>query len=231
MNENIKDKIKKLLRLANSSNENEAKLAIKKAQELMARYKLEITDVEEQNLKVEKLETGIYFSNRKDRWRGSLIRVIAKNYCVENYLSIPYHSSRRQICLIGTKQDMEICMDVFMFASSYVEEWFKEFKKEDGWKYSAQYLNALKNTYGMAFSEGGEEVLERQMEQNTQEWGLVMAPPKEAMDYVAGLEYLKSKAKVNITHEKEIIYEGYMAGKELKLNDKITSDARASELD
>lgn len=222
MSENIKDKIKKLLRLANSSNENEAKLAMKKAQELLAKHKLKISDVEGKELKVEKLETGIYFSSRKDRWRGDLIKVISKNYCVEAYMSTAYHSSKHQICLVGMKYDMEICMEVFKFASAHVEDWFRNFKKVEGWKYSSQYLNAAKNTYGIAFSEGVEEVLERQKEQKTQEWGLVMVTPKEAVDFVAGLNPSKSKARANVIHDGEIAYMGYMAGTALELNDKIT---------
>lgn len=222
--EDIKEKIKKLLRLSNSSNENEAKLAIQKAQELLAKHKLSLSDVQNKKTEVEKLETGIFYSHRKDFWRASLIESIASNYCVKNYISTAYRSSRHQICLVGIVEDMEVCMQVFEFASSHIEQWFKTFQNYEGWKYSTEYLNAIKNSYGHGFSIGVREVLNKQQEERRQEWGLVMVVPKEAEDFIDGLSDRKSKARVRMADNKEFELKGYIDGLKIKLNDKLTEN-------
>lgn len=217
----IKDKIKKLLRLSRSCNENEAKAAMAKAQELMMQYKLNMADVSEMDMEVKELGTGIFYSRQKDFWRAALIEAISKYYCVEHYINRAYRSSRCQICLIGTETDMQVCLDVFNFASQYIEEWFKKFKASEGWKYSIQYLNATKNTYGCGFAKGIEEVLKYQTEQKQQEWGLVMVTPKAAQDFVNGLDKHTSRAKPNDSGDIHISLQGYNAGKNVRLNDKL----------
>lgn len=220
--EKIKEKIRKLLRLSQSSNENEAKAAMAKAQELLMQHKLSMADVSGEKSEVKELKTGIYYSRQKDLWRAYLIQAISKNYCVENFISTAYRSSRHEICLIGTEMDIQICLDVFKFASQHVEDWFKEYKKEEGWKYSAKYLNAIKNNYGKGFAGGVNDVLESQREVMQQEWGLVTTSPKEAQDFVNDLQQIKSKAKLNFCEDALVEYQGYIAGQKIKLNDKIT---------
>lgn len=46
---NIKDKIEKLLRASSSPNEHEAQVALRLAQELMAKYKLSMSDLQEES--------------------------------------------------------------------------------------------------------------------------------------------------------------------------------------
>ena len=77
-----KEKIKKLLALAESNNEHEAKAALLKAKELMAAHKIsEIDLVEIKNKKVRKVMSGVTYTNRSNRWVGTLACTIAENYC------------------------------------------------------------------------------------------------------------------------------------------------------
>ena len=60
MADNYKEKIKKLLALAESDNENEAKAALLKAKELMAQHKIEEADLEDaQNKKVVRVKQSL----------------------------------------------------------------------------------------------------------------------------------------------------------------------------
>lgn len=220
--EDIKDKVKKLLRLADSSNEHEAKLAMAKAQELLAKHKLSMSDVELKEMKVEHRNTGIFYSERKDKWKSYLIHAIAELYCVENYINTAYHSSKHEICIIGMSNDIDVCLEVFNFAAQSIEEWFVLFKESNGWKYSTQYLNAIKNTYGKGFAAGVNVTLKEQMEEKQQEWGLVMVTPKEATDFKTGLSMLKSKAVENSIQDVEIERSGYIDGLQISVNDKLS---------
>lgn len=79
---NIKDKIAKLLALAESPNEAEAKAALLKARELMAKNKLTPEECQKQkNQKVVKDFTDIQCTAMTNPWAASLSAVIADNYC------------------------------------------------------------------------------------------------------------------------------------------------------
>ena len=66
----INEKIKKLLRLAKSDNEYEARLALARARKLMAEYKLDIKDFDDTNKKVIKKVTDMYFTGYKNTYRS-----------------------------------------------------------------------------------------------------------------------------------------------------------------
>ena len=65
---NYTEKIKNLLALAQSPNEHEARAALLKARELMARHKISERELSETDLNVETNMTGITFSKRRDPW-------------------------------------------------------------------------------------------------------------------------------------------------------------------
>lgn len=81
MNENVIVKIKKLLSLSQSQNENEAKLALLKAQELMLRYDISAEKINENHKSIViELETKYYFTNYKNTYLAQGIEMIADLY-------------------------------------------------------------------------------------------------------------------------------------------------------
>lgn len=77
MDKDYKEKIIKLLALAESPNEHEARAALLKARQLMAEHKLteaELKDVEKQQIK--DVRTDITCSKRRDPWIVSLSAII-----------------------------------------------------------------------------------------------------------------------------------------------------------
>ena len=79
INKDIVEKIRKLLALGQSPNENEAKLAIERAQQLLLKYNLTISDVKAiaDDVKENVVESG----KRSQTWKNMLINIIAKyNY-------------------------------------------------------------------------------------------------------------------------------------------------------
>lgn len=71
--ENLKNKIKKLLALAERGNEHEAKIAAAKAQQLMAEYKFNQKDFIAAEPKVIKRVTDLYYTGYRNNYRSTLV--------------------------------------------------------------------------------------------------------------------------------------------------------------
>lgn len=83
-----KDKIRKLLTLAKSLEENEAKAALLRARELMAKHKLTEADLgEAEQQAVRDIKADITFSKRRAPWISELSAVIGESYCCKEYRS------------------------------------------------------------------------------------------------------------------------------------------------
>ena len=76
----IRDKIAKLLSLADSSNENEARAALLKARALMAQHKLCPEDIKREERSGVIVQTvGVSCTKMTDSWAVELAAVIATN--------------------------------------------------------------------------------------------------------------------------------------------------------
>lgn len=126
-----KDKIRKLLALAQSPEEAEAKAALLRARELMAQHKLTEADLEEAKKQaVRDVKTDITCSKRRDPWIVGLSAVIGEHYCCKGYRS-RYHGQQTQtIGFIGLEDDVEVCMAIFKYAVDCISAGVKKLKKE-----------------------------------------------------------------------------------------------------
>lgn len=103
----ILEKIEKLLALAaDKANEHEAISAALKAQELMAKYNIELAEVQG-DVKSETITTEMYTPKANQhyvrKWRYTLSNIIAKNFCCKTY-SI----NRDAIAFYGYEKDANI---------------------------------------------------------------------------------------------------------------------------
>ena len=159
----INEKIKKLLRLSKSDNEYEARLALARARKLMAEYKLDIKDFDDTNKKVIKKVTEFYYTGYKNGYRSQLIDAIAERYCCAHYLTTCSGSSKRYIALTGYEEDIMIVENLFKYADSCINSWFTSKKKGLKGVCSNEYLNGVKNNYGIGFAQGLADLLDAQM--------------------------------------------------------------------
>ena len=216
----INEKIKKLLRLSKSDNEYESKLALARARKLMAEYRLDIKDFDDTNKKVIEKVTDMYFTGYKNTYRLHLANAIAERYCCANYISSKKGSTRRYIALMGYEEDIMVVENLLKYADSCIDNWFSIKKKDDYLGCSNEYLNGLKNDYGMGFAEGLSVLLDEQMKcEENQEWGLVMVVPEEATKYVESLR--TSGIKVNSSGSNNARIKGYTDGYNTKLNNQL----------
>lgn len=182
-------KIRKLLALAESDNEYEAKAALLKAKELMAEHKLsekDLADLKKREVKC--IHTGYVYTERGEWWMSELAMVIGENYCCQaaNYKQ-RRRAQKREVEFIGLEEDVELCVAVFKYALETVRRLAREHAKEmrdsgsDAMKLAAQ-------SYGHGFADGVKRAFEEQKAQKEEGWGLVMVIPKEVHDYCAGFK-------------------------------------------
>lgn len=89
MNIKVVDKIQKLLALSESSNEHEAKASMLKAQELLARHKLSLKEVQEYKISdIKERRSKITFTRAK--WKAQLAGLIADNFGCYHYFRTRY---------------------------------------------------------------------------------------------------------------------------------------------
>lgn len=106
--EKMLEKVKKLLALAgNNPSQEEATAAALKAQELIARYNLNLTDTEKETMEMAQAEfkTGVDKS-----WKYGLAQTVAHNFRVCNFWV-----DNRKVVFYGYKQDVEVAAQVYGF--------------------------------------------------------------------------------------------------------------------
>lgn len=151
----VLEKVRKLFALAgNNPSEEEAKSAALKAQKLMAEYNLTISDVDNEDEKLEMTDAG-FNTGIDNNWKFSLARVIANNFRCE-----VYWVGKRRVVFYGYKADCEIAKDTFEFL-------FKICKKRTTQVADKAYAETgsskgVRYSYSSGFVAGIKEVLDRQ---------------------------------------------------------------------
>lgn len=210
----IIDKIEKLLALSGSDNENEAKSAMLKAQELMAKYKIKKEHICSQR---QEEKPVLYFSAGpfRDDWINMVATVIASNFRCRCMTATRYNSGGSfRIRFYGYEEDAEICINIFNYAVKVVRKRFcvlraiyAEARKGFG--------KAEKTSYALGFCHGLEKNFEEQKQQS-QSFALALVTPKEVDDYVESLPGVTTEdiSILEMSAENKLLRSyGYMDGK------------------
>lgn len=179
---NIKDKIKKLLSLATSPNENEARDALLKAKELMAKNKMTEDDFrEEQKLMTITCDEVKWTTDSGNIWMTSLCQLLADNYCCSASWRTVKGSRTHTLVIAGLEDDAKVCSEVIKYAVGFVLGKIKIISRKN-----PKTADASAKSYAKGFVLGMEMAFEDQKEEHP-EWGLVVVKPQEVQDYERGL--------------------------------------------
>jgi hypothetical protein len=213
--EKILKKIENLLALAgNNPSENEAIAAALKAQELMAKYNIELADLEGEK-QSNNITTETYTPKANchyvRKWRYTLSQIIANNFCCKTY-SI----NRDAIAFYGFEKDAKIAVEVFKFlfetGNKLANRYYLQCKKE------GRDTKGVLNTYLVGFCDGIKEVLDKQCT------ALMIVVPKEVEEAYAehskGFKRLTNK--LSMSGDSRAYSEG-------KTDGKATATARGIE--
>lgn len=214
---NIKDKVKKLLALSMSDNENEAQAALLKAQKLMAEHKLDLADFKEK-LEIENRKTGITCTKQSNPWRIGLSTIIASNYCCVSYWTRRHRAKTCEIVFGGLSEDLDVCEAAYKYAVDHIDIWIKNYRKTE-WRYTNKFMRSIENGYADGFVCGLNLRLNEQREKHIEEWGLVLVTPMEVKSITEKMESEDFKYSHNPGLEKWD--EGYRDGSNLQMNDRI----------
>lgn len=232
-----KEKIRKLLALAESDNENEARAALLKAKELMAEHKLteaELKDVKSK--KVKKVVTEVTCSKRREPWILDLSSVIGKNYCCQAYQVKKYDKQTMKVGFVGLEDDIDICLAIFDYALDCVRAEHKRMKK----KYSPQngywseearkWVKRELDGYGFGFAHGVRKAFDqqkREKQQNGEEgWGLVMVMPTEVKEACKDFEEKDLRGKAEREASGSAYRDGYEDGKQFDPGTKLENGSK-----
>lgn len=212
----IIDKVRKLLSLATSSNANEAQSAMLKAQELMIRNGLSMTDVSDiRDKKVTDSST-----NRVGRfpWYAyDLGNVIAENF--RCYMVVNSNKQTRMIRFIGLESDANMAIEVYNFAFHYLKEQIKSFKlnfKKEVIFVDNKDLNAYGNDFARGFINGLRYKFKNQIEE--QQWGLVLVKDDAVIKHYNDMKVGTSKnTTVTSAGNDEAWLAGYVVGKDFEM--------------
>lgn len=183
MDEKIKERIHKLLALSDSPNENEAKLAMLRVRELMAKYNLSEKDITAPGpIEVFNDHIGVIYTARKTAWKQALCAVIADAYRCAAYADRVEGSYSYDLGIIGLKADFKVCKQAVLFAIHCVEDNVDKLCATS--RISAKTRTSIANNYGYGFAEGLQYAFDAQTKRNQQEWGLIMALPQAVNDCV-----------------------------------------------
>lgn len=195
MNRNqAREKIAKLLALAQSDNANEANAALLAARRLMAQYKLNERDIEQG--KPKELRTVAYedatYSGIRNGWFSLLSRVIAEHHCCADVKLARKGSTVGKIGFVGLDDDPDIACTIFSYALDHIKRRTAQERDElcrilrDKIKANAAAKDFAFN-YAAGFASGLKKQYEEQDSAASEETALVLVKPKEVSDYERGL--------------------------------------------
>ena len=190
---NIRERIEKLLALATSPNENEAKAALLKARELMAKNKLTEADFEDakgQELRKYLCEDISWTTDSGKAWMANLCKTLCDNYCCSASWYTPRGSRTHQLVIVGVGDDADVCKEVVNYAVGFINARIEYLQR----KYRTQDPKAIANSYAKGFILGLEFAFEDQQEDHP-EWGLVVVKPSEVNEYEKKLSTRSVKTK------------------------------------
>lgn len=229
----IIEKVKKLLSLANSSNEYEAKLATSKANELLIKHNLDMQQIKDKTFDYETeeaLRSGLTFKSHQKLIAGLLkeyffVRVVISRkfmgYSSGNHAY--YRQSRAQyqkiIQIIGTKENCEIAGYIFSYLDDMYPKLWLQYKKQTEIDHSA------KISYYKGLTRGIGDMLYDTRWRVQQETGLVLVNDHKLEEYVDKRTSGKDYGGINDKNSNSEVYkDGIQDGKKVTLRKPIQSD-------
>lgn len=174
------DKVRKLLSLARSHNENEAFLAMNKAQELIEKYNID-------RIKQDQRARFVYaiINHRKKRienYQRRICDILKAHFFVDVVYSYLYHAqdlqTYRTIELLGTVENVQIAEYVYYFLMNQMEVLWKQHQRS-----SASRSKGNKRSYRLGVLTGFRDRLDRQGRDHRQRY----APEAQGPDTLSAL--------------------------------------------
>lgn len=209
MNENVKQKIVKLLALANDANDEESMSALAKAQELMLQHNIDESDVFEykQEQKSEAVINTIIYQGRPQKWLYRLASIIAENFRVHTYY---VSGSPIELRFVGIESDVQIAQITFEYAKGSAGYCARQFLQLPEIKRKYKRKWQLKQDYIEGYLVGLSKTFRNQVRTNGYE--LALQVPEIVQEEVERMELVPGKDTSHQAKNNEAFYSGYVEG-------------------
>lgn len=216
----VKELIRRCLALSGSSNENEAAVAMAKAQELLYKYNLSENDIAAASgmAKPEVLEERMDLMGRF-LWRRALVQAIARSNSCEVYtLHGKYY--RDCIVLVGRSVNVAVTKDMVAWILPQVESWVG--KASADWRGRASSRNSFRTSFAFGMISRIKDRLAEALQAEVTTRALVLDLRQEVATYMAA-QNLKKGHGARITSGLAFVA-GVAAGNNVSLRNRTRID-------
>lgn len=212
---NAKEKIAALLALATSPNENEAKAALLKAREMMAKHKLRPEDIPgAKSERVIRERLDVSCTAMTDSWAVTLACIIGERHCCMAYRSHKKKSKTTYVGLVGLEDDFAVCKRIYLYAYECVQSRCRQIREQNRRVgRSGTEIREMCNAYGNGFCKGLRAAYQEQDKEH-QEWGLVLKVPQAVQDSTKDMGKPEPYGKIRMDGwRRQFAAAGYAEGK------------------
>ena len=161
----IIDKIEKLLALSmdSAATENEARVALAKARELMILHKINESDITREKEEFD-IVAYSFMDIDSEVWLYNLLSVFTSNFPVKHFFTNEVINSEQILRphIMGEKVDVEAVKILYTCAKEYISKCENEFVKQYGELFYDTVSDTLVNTYRAGFIFGVKDKYEKQ---------------------------------------------------------------------
>lgn len=220
MSEKLIDKVRKLLALSESDNENEAKLAMLKAQEIMVAHNIAHSDLKINESK--DVNEEVFGEKTKKKWRYKLASIVAENFKCEVFYRGDGRRGNR-VVFVGFQDDIDVTKVVYESAVNVIEKnqnRVYKLARKNGYE-----SKGIKNSYAKGFLFGLMNAFESQKERMGMEWGLVLQVPVEVKNHMTKKTFDGDGISMDIVAVNDFaLHEGYDDGKKFSVHEQIETE-------
>ena len=217
MDNQIVSKIRKLLKLAGSPNEHEARLATEMANDLLIRHNISMQQVAQASGETIK-EKGQYtarFVRVEDKWLCQILKDYFFIEIMARRQSIGLNSANQTmwktiLVFLGTETNVEVASFTYDYLVRQYRNLWLTYKAESGKPEKARQAYYLGLTRGLAA-----QLAARRQKVET-ETGLVVVASAALQAHMKSLKLKKAKSS-SITHDHDAVASGTRAGKDLNV--------------
>lgn len=213
-------KIEKLLALANSTNEHEARLAAERANVLLVKFNLSMQELGQDSVYKEKI---VFRGRVRTNESMYITSILVEHFFVKIIRDVSGRGKDRELkwVLVGEESNVQIAEYVFGFLQHQFEQCWKQYKKETG------ATTKSRQAYYIGLHNGLNEQLKQKRKAVEQEMGLTVVPD-------AGLLAWMSENNPNLrkggfgsrraTRDDDALNAGFNDGKNMKVRKGLGSD-------
>lgn len=225
--ESLLKRVKKLLQLANSDNEHEAKLAAERAQELLTRHNLTIQDVRRTSEDFEQRDAG-EATGRNATEAKYADAIVQTFFFVRAYrIGVARAGGRiqRVTRYVGTPANVEVALYVREFLLKEFRVLWQAYQRRTGCSPKSR------QSYYYGLYEGLKAQLKASQKRVEQETGLVVVEDKDLTRYLQEIcPNLRAKTSRVSTHDMAALGAGNEAGRNLQIRRGIGERNNSSTL-